>query len=77
MQFEQDILIIEDDINLLDNFGYHKNEKPILKESNIEKDNIDLIKKSFDTKNYVKNLLLGRTTQDRLSGSELLLSQRD
>lgn len=69
--------MIEEDNNLLNNFGYYENEKPALEKPNIEEDNIDQTKKSLDTKNHVKNLLSRCTTQDGLLRSELLSSLKE
>ena len=45
--------------NISDNFLSYKDEKSALKSLDIKKDNIDLIKTSLDSKNCLKNILLG------------------
>lgn len=67
------MLIPGEDDNTLENFGPNKNYKSTLKKQNIEKDYRNLIEKSLDTRNHVKNGLSGYTYQDRLFTYELSL----
>lgn len=65
------MLIVREDDNLSDNFRSHKDQKPALKELDIEKNNIDLVSKSLDTESLAKDMLSDRVSQDRLLKSEL------
>ena len=61
MQLKQNMSIIGKDDNISENFGFYEDEKLILKEQDIKKYHANLIYKSSDTKNYVKDSLLRRT----------------
>ena len=59
------------DNNQSDNFGFHKDKKPILEGLDIEEDDINLASKSLDTGSYIRNILLRRILWAGLLGSEL------
>lgn len=67
------MLIVGEDNNQSDNLGSHKDDEPSLKESNIEKDNMDLIYKSLDIESHARHILSEHTTYDRLLRSKLSL----
>lgn len=59
-----------------ENFGPHEDEKFTLEEQNIEWDYRNLVGESLDTGSYVRDNLLGHTSQNGLLTSELLSSLR-
>lgn len=73
---KQTIKIVKKDYNILNNFGSYKNEKPVIKGLEVEKDDIDLVNKSSNTENHVKDILSGYINHVKLFGIELLSSLR-
>lgn len=63
-----------EDHNLSDNFQSHNNEIPVLEQLEIEENDMNLVSKSLDTKNHIRNMLSNFTSQDGLLKSELLTS---
>ena len=63
--------ILGKDHNTSENFGLYKDEESPLEEQDIEKDYTNLVGKSLDTKNYIRDGLSGYTPLDGLFASEL------
>ena len=59
MHSKQNMPIPREDNNTSKNFKPYKDEKSTLKKQNIEKDHINLVGKSLDTGNCVRDGLLG------------------
>ena len=51
--------ILRKNYNISNNFRLYENKNLVLKELDIEKNDIDLVDKSLDIKNYVRKMLLG------------------
>ena len=77
MQPKQNMLILGKDDNASENFGSHEDEKSILEEQDIERDNINLVNKSSDIGTCVRNGLFRCTPQDRLLISKSSSSLRE
>lgn len=69
--------IVGEDDNLSNNFGLYRYKKLAQERSDIRKDNIDLVSKSSDTKNYVRVMSLVYIPQDGLGENDLSLSLRE
>lgn len=54
MQSKQDMLMLRTDDNLLDSFRSHEDKKSALKEPDIKDDDINLVGKSLNIRNYIK-----------------------
>lgn len=64
----------EENDNLLDNVGSHKNVKPVSRVSNIENNNIDLVNKSSNITSHIRDVLWECIAEKEILGSELSLS---
>lgn len=60
----------KEDDNLSNSLGSNEDEKLTLEVLIMEKDNIDLISKSFDTETYTRDMLSRCTPEDKLLESE-------
>lgn len=69
--------IVGEDNNLSNNLKSYRDKEPALERPNIEKDGIDLVSKSLDTRSHTKDILLGHTSEDALLESDLLSFQRE
>lgn len=58
--------------NISNNLESHKDRKCILKKQDIKKDYKDLINKRLDIKSYIRNNILGYTSQNKLLVNKLL-----
>lgn len=58
--------IPKEDDNALNSFGYHKEEEYTLKRQDIRNNQIDLIGKILDTRNYTKDILPKRISENEL-----------
>lgn len=71
------MLTLREEDNLSDNFGPHLDEKSALERPDIEKNDIDLVDKSVDTRSRIREILSERIPHDGLLGSESFSSLRD
>ena len=71
IQSKQDMLMLEEDDNVLENFGPYEDEEFIMKKQEIEGDQRDLVGKSLDTRSRAKDGLSGHTPQAELFANEL------
>lgn len=69
--------MLEENDDISDNFGPHKDEKSTLKEQDIEEDDENLVDESSNTKNCIKDDLSGCIPQNGLLTSELSSSLRE
>lgn len=57
MKPKQDTLMLKQDNDASENFGFYKDEKSTLEEQDIERDYIDFVGKSSDIGSYTKDML--------------------
>lgn len=69
-QLKQEMPILKEDDNALNNFRHHKKKEYTLKKQDIENNQIDLIGKILDTRNYAKDILPEYICQNGLLKSE-------
>lgn len=64
---------MEENGNLSNNLASYKDEKPLLKKLNIEKNNINEVSKSLDNENFTRNMMSEFIPQIELFEHQLLL----
>lgn len=69
--------ILWKDDNILENFESHEDEESIMEKLNIEGDYRNLIKKSSNTRSYIRNGFSKRTPQDKFLVSRSSLSLKE